>query len=132
MVFKLKELLKTAIFAILGVLIIIALIYFFLPKSSGTTSAYAPGVYTSELYLNDEKVAVEVTVSKNKIKAVNLIHTNETVPVFYPLLESAMDTIGKEIVKKQSLDVTLPPEAQVTGQCILDAAAKSLEQARVK
>lgn len=131
MVFKLKEVLKTAVFAVLGVLIIIAIIYFLVPKGD-KTALYHPGVYTASVILGDELVQVEVSVDEYEIKEVSLVHTAETVPVFYPLFESTMDTVAKEIVKCQSLDISIPDDASVTAKVILDAVADGLSQAEIK
>lgn len=131
MVIKFKELLKTAVFAVLGVLIIIAIIYFLVPKNS-STALYEPGVYTSSIQLENESIDVQVTVDKNSIKDIALIHTTESLPVFYPLFEETASTMSKEIVKKQSLDIRLPEEASVTAQLIMDAVQDGLTQAEIK
>ncbi len=127
MVIKFKELLKTAIFAVLGVIIIIAIVYFMVPKNK--TAMYKPGVYSSNIVIDDELIQVDVAVDEQEIKSVSLIHTSETLPVFYPLLEKTASTISDEIVAKQSLDVEIPPDASVTSQIILDAVEQSLEKA---
>lgn len=131
MVIKFRELLKTVIFAILGVIIIIALIYFFMPKNN-QNAKYTAGVYTSQITLNNEEVDLKVTVDDTKIKSVELLHTTETLPVFYPLFESTAEEIGKEIVKNQSLDINIPPEAEYTARIILDAVEQSLDSASLK
>lgn len=132
MVIKFKELLKTAVFAVLGVIIIIALIYFLVPRGGDKSTSYVPGIYTSEIYLDNELINVEVTVNDSKIKSVDLVHTTETLPVFYPLFESTAETIGKSIVKNQSLDVDIPSEAAVTGKLIIDAVGECLAKAEMK
>lgn len=129
MVIKFKEFLKTAIFAILGVIIIVALIYLFLPKNKDT-ALYNAGVYESQVTLNDELVNIQVTVDENQIKSVDVISSSETVPVFYPLFESTAKNIGDEIVRSQSLDIVIPNGAEVTGKVIIDAVEKTLEQAK--
>lgn len=131
MVFKFKELLKTAIFAILGIILILVIISFVLSKTE-ETAMYTPGIYTTSLTLNNEMVNIEVAVDSNSIKSVNLISTAETVPVFYPLMESTMQKISSQIVSKQSLDIDVPEDCAVTAQVILDAVGKSLESASIK
>lgn len=131
MVIKFKELLKTAVFAILGVLIIIAIIYFLVPRGE-ETALYEPGVYTSSITLDNEKINVEVTVDETRIKNIALVHTTESLPVFYPLFEETVGSIGDEIVKKQSLNVTMPEEASVTAQLLMEAVSDSLNQAKIE
>ena len=65
-VIKFRELVKTAVFAILGVIIIIGLIYFFLPKGE-QTALYNPGTYYAQFVLNGEMAEVEIVVDKNTI-----------------------------------------------------------------
>lgn len=131
MVIKFRELLKTAVFAILGVILIIAIIYFIIPKDS-STALYEPGTYTASIVLDNETVNVQVTVNKQKIKDISLVHTTETLPVFYPLFEETVNTVGSSILKAQSLDVDVPPDASITAKLIIDAVEDTLEQASVK
>ncbi len=80
-VIKFRELVKTIVFAILGVIIIVGLIYFFLPKEE-KTAVYHPGTYYAQFTLNGEMAEVEIVVDKNKIKSVSLTDTPETISVF--------------------------------------------------
>ena len=58
-VIQMKELIYTAIFAGLGILLIVLLIIMFLPdksnkeKTGSTNQIYTPGVYTSQIKLVD-------------------------------------------------------------------------------
>lgn len=131
MVIKFKELLKTAIFAILGILIIIAIIYFLVPKGSDT-ALYNPGTYTSSIILDHEEIDVKVTVDETSIKDIALVHTTESLPVFYPLFEETATSMAGEIVKKQTLDIIIPEEASVTAQLLMDAISDGLEQAKIE
>lgn len=128
MVIKLKELIKTAIFAVLGVIIIIGLIYFFLPKNN-STAKYEPGTYTSEVALNGGTAFIEITVDSDEIKSISLKETSETLPVFYPLLAETAEELGSEIVKNQSLDVAISSETAYTSEMLLDAVHNGLAQA---
>ena len=130
MVIKFKELLKTAIFAVLGVIIIIGLIYFFLPKTD-RNAKYEPGVYTSEFALNGETAQIEITVDSKKIKSVELTNSSEAMPIFYPLIETTAKELGTEIVKNQSLNVEISPHNPYTAELILDAVEQGLQQAEV-
>ncbi|NLK36459.1 MAG: hypothetical protein GX299_00010 [Epulopiscium sp.] len=131
MVIKLKELIKTAIFAVLGVIIIIGLVYFFLPKSE-KTAMYEPGTYTAEVSLGGETAIVEVKVDSKKIKSVSLQETPETISVFYPLLEETAEDIAKQVVKTQSLEVDVSPQNAYTAQVFLEAINQGLQQATIK
>lgn len=132
MVIKFRELLRTAIFAVLGVVLIIALINFISSFSSKNDISYVPGTYSTQIELNGDVMDVAVTVKKNKIQSVTLSHTSETIPVFYPLFESTAEEISKAIVKEQSLEVEIPEGAEVTGRTILGAVSECLNDAAVK
>ena len=129
MVVKLKEVLKTALFAVLGVILIIALIHFFLSDKSDAKSAYVPGTYTSEIALDDGSVSVEVTVGEDKITSVEVINTSETVPVFYPLIDAQAQEIAQKVIEAQSTDIEVSSEAPITSQMILNAVNESLQKA---
>lgn len=130
MVIKLKELMKTAVFAVLGVAIIVALIYFAVGKLGDSQAVYKPGVYSSQIELQNGNVTVEVKVGKNKIKKVSISSDSETVPVFYPLFNTVAEDIGKQVVKQQTTQLDTEGEGSVTTALILDAVEDSLEQAR--
>ena len=80
--------------------------------------------------LQDELAIVEVTVTKNRIQSVDLIHTAQNVPVFYPLLDSVAESVGDQIVQKQSAQITLPEESPVTASLITEAVEKCLQDAQ--
>ena len=130
MVIKLKELMKTAVFAVLGVAIIVALIYFAVGKLGDRQAVYKPGVYSSQIELQNGNVVVEVKVGKNKIKKVSISSDSETVPVFYPLFDTVAEDIGKQVVKQQTTQLEIEGDGSVTTALILDAVEDSLEQAR--
>ena len=128
-VIKFRELVKTIVFAILGVIIIIGLIYFFLPKEE-ETAVYRPGTYYSQFTLHGETAEVEIVVDKNNIKSVSLTDMPETISVFYPLVETTAKEVGKEIVKQQSTAIDISQNTY-TAQLILDAVEKGLAQASI-
>lgn len=129
-VIKFKELVKTVVFAILGVIIIVGLIYFFLPKDSKEdASVYRPGTYSAQFTLNGETAELEIVVDEKNIKSVSLLETPESIAVFYPLVETTAKEIGEEIVKQQSTAIDVSSQNTYTAQIILNAVEKGLEQA---
>ena len=130
MVIKFKELLKTAAFAILGVIIIVGLIYFVAGKLSNATALYNPGEYSSEIALDNGSVAVKVTVDRKKIVAVNIVDQSEVVPVFYPLFATIGQQIGEQVVEEQTAEIQFAGGNDVTASLILDAIEDSLTKAK--
>ena len=132
MVIKFKELIKTIIFAILGVVLIIVLINFITVAIKGNQSdvSYKTGTYTSQIDLNNEVLNVIVTIEKNKIESITLSHSSETIPVFYPLFETTAQEIANTIVTKQSIEIELPEQAQVTSKLLIGAVSECLAEAK--
>lgn len=129
MVIKFKELLKTSIFAVLGVIIIVAIIFFLVPENN-ESALYNPGTYTATIMLEGNPLHINVSVNSTSIKDISLTHTDEAIPVFYPLFETAGNTLKEEILAKQSLDVTIPENASLTSNVILAAIADNLSRAK--
>ena len=110
-VLHMKELIYTAIFAVLGILFIVLLVMMFLPDkdkdrapkmedTSGSepvmaevSSLYIPGIYTTQLVLGSESIDVEVIVDKESITSIRLVNVSEDVSTVYPLLQPTMDSI---------------------------------------
>ena len=79
-VLHMKEMIYTLIFAGLGILLILLLIFMFLPKQSGKTAEtmkYVAGVYTSTIQFNDNTIDVQVVVDESRIQAVSLVNLDE-------------------------------------------------------
>jgi uncharacterized protein with FMN-binding domain len=101
------------------------------PGAAVSTSAtYIPGVYTTELVLNDQTVDVEVIVDRNHISSIRLVNLNEAVATMYPLLQPTFDSLREQIYEKQSLDqITYQTESKYTSLVLLEAISNSLEKA---
>ena len=129
MVIKLKELVKTVIFAVIGAAIIIALIIMLVPQ--GSDAQYKSGTYTTNISMGDETAAVSLTFSEDKITDVTFIPTSSTLTVFYPLAQSTADEICAQILSEQSTDnIELASDYTVTGELILGAADACIERAK--
>jgi len=134
-VLHMKELVYTAIFAVLGILLILLLIFMFLPddKDNGQTEEtmqYVAGVYTSSIQLNDNAIDVEVAVDANHINSISLINLDETTAAMYPLMQPALDNLTQQIYEKQSLDdISYGEDTQYTSTVLLNAIRSALEKA---
>lgn len=126
-VVKLKDVIKTTVFAILGVIIIVAIITFF---SGSNKSAYNEGTYNSEIILYGSPVELSVTVSKNEIESISLEQLNETQEVFYPTFSNCIDEIAQQVVALQSTDIELSKDYAVTGTILLNAIDTALSEAK--
>lgn len=98
------------------------------PAASGTV--YIPGVYTTELVLNDQTIDVEVIVDKDTITSVRLVNLNDAVATMYPLLQPTFDSLCQQIYDTQSLDnITYSTESKYTSLVLLEAIKNSLGKA---
>lgn len=134
-VLHMKEIIYTAIFAALGILLILLLIIMFHPKEhSGNSDCrnYTPGIYTSSLTLNDANLEVEVSVDADSIQSIRFSNLDDTVTTMFPLLQPSMESIADQICQTQSLEqINLPENSPYTSRLILDAVKKAVEKAAV-
>ncbi len=129
-VVKAKELIKTAVFAVLGVIIIVGLITFFLHMGDEeNTGMYRDGTYYGEMEVGGEVAEIAVEIRNGQIADVSMEEPAEAVTVFYPLLETAAEEVGQAVVATQSLTVEVEPENAHSAQLILDTVAECLEKA---
>lgn len=135
-VLHMKEIIYTAIFAVLGIVLILILLFMFLPKQSDakkSSKEYMPGIYTSSITLNNTPLEVEVSVDKNHINSVRFSNLDETVTTMYPLLQPAMEDIADQIVTLQSTDhISSTSEDSYTSKLITDAVNEALKKAEEK
>ncbi len=136
-VLYLKELVYTAIFAVLGILLILLLVFMFLPdkkEKNGTaaeeTMRYTAGVYTSSIQLNDNAIDVEVVVDSSHINSISLKNLDEATAAMYPLMQPALDNLSQQIYKKQSLEnISYGDDNQYTSTVLLQAIQAALDKA---
>ncbi|HIT61593.1 MAG TPA: hypothetical protein IAC33_10290 [Candidatus Fimousia stercorigallinarum] len=137
-VFKAKELLYTGIFLLLGIILILLLIFMFLPKdnekepavSTETDAVYVPGVYTSSVQLGENTLDVQVTVDSQNIKSVNIEQLDDSVKTMYPLIEPSIASINEQLSKISSIDeLTFEDESQYTNTILKQAIKNALKKA---
>ncbi len=136
-VLHMKEIIYTAIFAALGIILIVLLVIMFRPDGdesiTDTGRRYTPGIYTSSLTLNNTNLEVEVSVDESHINSIRFSNLDETVTTMYPLIQPAIEEIAEQVYETQSLDeVTLSEDTPYTSQIILDAIRDAVEKAAVE
>lgn len=135
-VLHMKEIIYTAIFVILGILLILLLVFMFFPKNKkavNSTKEYIPGIYTSTVTLNNTDLEIEITVDKSHINSIRCVNLSETVTTMYPLLQPAIEDMADQICASQSLEnLSYPQENPYTSQMIVTAIEHALKKAVVK
>ena len=130
-VIQMKELIYTAIFAGLGILLIVLLVIMFVPSGGeeettgdAADSIYTPGVYTSQIKLGDSTLNLEVAVDADQIKSVSLINT------MYPLVKPSLETIEKQLIAGTALDdIPLSEKSKYTESLLIEGIRTALEKA---
>lgn len=129
-----KELIYTGIFLVLGIFLIVLLI-FMLHKDedsdSNPVAEYTPGVYTSQLTLNDTLLNIEVVVDSNHINGVTFSNIDDSVSAMYPLLEPTLANIENQLCNNVAIEqIVLEEESKYTQQLLLNAIEETLEKAK--
>ena len=128
-----KEIIYTAVFATLAILLIILLLFMFLPKNKETRSdeeQYMPGVYTSTVTLNNTALEVEVTVDESHINSIRFSNLDETVATMFPLIQPAIEDIAEQVYEHQSLEnIQYSEDNPYTSQVIINAIEEALKKA---
>lgn len=138
-VFKAKELIYTGIFIVLGVLFILLLIFMFLPKQESKPNStkpameYLAGVYSSTIHLGGSSLDVKVAITDEKVTSISLSGLDEATAAMYPLLETTVNDINKQLESVDSIDeLTFDSESPYTNtllkQAMQNAVSKALPQ----
>lgn len=135
-VIQLKEIIYTVIFAALGILLILLLIFMFRDKSeevaSINTDLYTPGVWTSSITLNDMAINLEVVVDKNHINSVSIKNIDESITTMYPLVEPSLEAIALQLYDDVPIDqVEVMKDSKYTQQLLIEAIKVALDKAEV-
>lgn len=133
-VLHMKEIIYTAIFALLGIILIIVLAIMFFPNNKEQSKQpYIPGIYTSTVQLNNTDFEIEVSVDSSHINAIRFTNLDESVETMYPLMQPTMEYIAEQIYDAQSLDnIKHSSESPYTSQVILDAIDTALAKSLSK
>ena len=141
-VLHMKEVIYTAIFLVLAILMIALLVMMFGPgkeQSTDTASTaaetsepdrYVAGVYSTAIELGDSSFDVQVTVDTNHINAIDLVNLSETTTAMYPLMEPTLESLASQIYASQSTEnITYEDENKYTSMLLLEAIKSALAKA---
>ena len=149
-IFQMKEIIYTAVFVGLGILLLVLLFFMFWPgkgkDSAGTSSPaaisgskksaptssgkYIAGVYSSELTLGESKINLRVSLDKDRVKSVEVVNLKESVETMYPLIKPAVKEISDQLAQDIAPDqVVLSDDSPYTSQLILDTVCQVMNEA---
>ncbi len=132
-VLHMKEIIYTAIFVVLGLILLILFAFMFFPKSNSVSEnvSYTPGVYTSSFSINNTDLEVEVSVDSSHINAIRFTNLTESVAAMYPLMQPTIESLSEQICETQSLDdIDYSDENAYTSQIVLKAIKNALQKAQ--
>ena len=132
-VLRMKEIIYTGIFLLLGILLISLFLFMFRPgkkdspaSSDQVKSLYTPGVYTSSIRLGNEQVSVD----SDHINSIDLVPLNEAVTTMYPLVQPALDDLAEQICASQSTEnLSYASDSRYTSMALLNAINNALQKA---
>jgi cbb3-type cytochrome oxidase subunit 3 len=135
-VIQLKEIIYTVIFAALGILLILLLIFMFWPDkkdevASTNTNLYVPGKWTSSIPLNDTAINLEVVLDENHINQVSIVNIDETITTMFPLVEPSLELIAEQLYQDVPIDqVELKDDSRYTQTLLIEAIKLALDKAK--
>lgn len=136
-VLRSREVLYTILFLVLGILLLALFFFMFLPgmktEEAAASASYVPGIYNSQLNLNDTMLNIEVVVDENHINSIRLVNIDESIATMYPLMEPSMESISEQLCKGVPIeDIVLSDSSKYTQTMLLQAVEETLEKAAVK
>ncbi|MBQ3517423.1 MAG: hypothetical protein IJA29_09395 [Lachnospiraceae bacterium] len=143
-VLHMKEIIYSAIFALLGILFIVLLIIMFVPDKQEETAPelpaptvsehkYIPGIYSTTVSLGSQTLDIEVMVDADTITSIELVNLSEDVETMFPLIKPSFDDLTTQIINTQSINnITYPSDAKYTSLVILEAIEVSLNKAKTE
>ena len=148
-VLRMKEVVYTAVFAGIGILLLIILFFIFgrqdSPKSESTQSnvsnesstykndaVYRAGIYESQFVIGENTINLEVALDEAQIKSVKVKNLDESVETMYPLMKSAVKDVSKQLSSGVSIDeVVLSKNSMYTEKLVLYAVKTVLDEQKL-
>ena len=135
-VIQLKEIIYTVIFAALGILLILLLIFMFSGKDNedvaSETKLYKAGVWTSSTSISDTVINLEVVLDESHINSVRIINIDETITTMFPLVAPALDEISEQLSNDVPIEqLELTDDSRYTKTLLIEAIKVALDKAKV-
>jgi hypothetical protein len=137
-----REIIYTAVFVGLGILLLIILFFMFWPDGkdenkeqadNGKTAVYEAGVYSKQMTVGDSVINLQVVLDEEQVKSVEMINLDDTVSAMYPLMKPSVESISNQLASGVSLDeVVLSDEGQYTEKMILNEVDSVLDEHKAK
>ena len=129
-----KELIYTGL--LLGLILFFLLLMFLMfhgtkHEEKQKAAKYTPGVYSCQIELNKTPLNLEIAVDENHVNSVTFRNLNESVSAMYPLLDSTLKDIEKQLQNNVPVsEISGESENKYTQGMLLDSISNLLEQAK--
>lgn len=141
-ILQMREIIYTAVFVGLGILLLIILFFMFWPDGkdenkeqadNGKTAVYEAGVYSKQMTVGDSVINLQIVLDEEQVKSVEMINLDDTVSAMYPLMKPSVESISNQLASGVSLDeVVLSDEGQYTEKMILNEVDSVLDEHKAK
>lgn len=131
-VIQMKEIVYTAIFVGLGILLVLLLVIMFLPKKDSNTkqAQYTPGVYSNQITLGETSLNVEVVVDENHINDVSVTNLSDSITTMFPMVKPALEDLSKQLSNNVALDdIVYPEHCKYTEMLLIEGVENALKKA---
>lgn len=137
-ILQMREIIYTAIFVGLGILLLIILFFMFWPDGKDETASrtendktavYEAGVYNKEISIGDSTINLQVTLDEEQVKSIEMTNLDDTVSAMYPLMKPSVESISNQLAAGASIDeVVLSDEGMYTEKMILNEVDTILDE----
>ena len=126
-VLRMKELIYTAIFAGVGIILLLLIVYLFVGK--GRSEGKQDTADAKDITLGESTASLEVALDTDHIKSVKIVPLDESITTMYPLMEPAVKSVSNQLAAGVAPEeVELTKESKYTQQIIVDAVEEILEE----
>lgn len=134
-ILQLKEIITALLIILAVILLLVVFLYIFLPKGDkddSSTQAYNAGTYTSSVDVGASTLEIVVSVDSDYIKDISIKNMSESITTMYPLLQSSLDDISRQVIETQSTENIYCNEDNLyTSTVILTGINSALEKAKL-
>ncbi len=106
-ILQLKEVITVLLVILAVILLLVLFLYVFLPKNDKDNSgeqAYNAGTYTSSVDVGASTLEIVVSVDSDYIKDITIKNLSDSVTTMYPLLQSSLNDISRQVIETQSTE----------------------------
>ncbi len=128
-VLSLKDIIKTTLFVVMGIMLLVFMIYILTPEESNSSSIYKSGMYTNTVSVGAIELPITVVLTNNSISD---IYLDESIidTTTYPLIIPTFNDIRDDFLDNGVMDNPVDVMTYETSTLIADSINTSILQAQ--